>query len=417
LYLKPVIHPIIPLYSTVEKTMSLTPRLLVLASLTLPGCFVITSTSSLQPSAGDAFNRARAAAKKKKAKDESAQQDKAAEQEKAEAKEASERSSTEPAASPSPPAPAQPAERARPAPAPAESKPAFVRVDPGEIGGPLAEAYTGKVVFSTQPIPWTGADGSSIIESYALDGPLYARFWSADSIHNLVEGCIGRPTVYVRASVNDGEEFPVTDFMPKTRVYVAMAITEELSTSLATPTQVGDRAADEAVRRWNGRIVPLLEVGDNTVRLELQTSCQGTKTVTLAEGTLRVTVTAAARAAYIKKYGPHLPRSTHPDAAVIVPGIRAALADKWQNTEVVGAVAIGKSWDIKRHAASGVPLYRHGTAVVVGRKKDESNPEVCEAHFVGVRQEASGSGFERHIRYNGVGVGGPHHIPCSVARR
>lgn len=373
--------------------MSITPRILLLTSLALSGCIAVTSTSNLRPSAGDAFNRARSAAKKKKEKARQAQEEKEA----AERREAAEAKKA-----------AEAAEAAKAS--------EFVRVDPGDPGGPLGQEYLGRVIFSTEPIPYDGSDGSSIVESHALNGPLHARFWSADSIHNLVEGCISRPTVRTLVSVNDHDPIILVSFLPNPKQHFARAITEELSTSLATPTQVGDRKADKVVQRWNGRIVPLLDEGDNTVRIWLQTSCQGTETVTVAEGSLNVKVTAAARAAYIKKNGPHLPRSSHPDAAVIVRGTKAMLTDRWPKREVLSVTASEKSWNIKRHEVSGVPLYRHTTVVVIDREKDASS-DICEAHFVSVRQEAVGSGFGKQINYNAIGIGGPHYVACSTGQR
>ncbi|MRG91508.1 hypothetical protein [Polyangium spumosum] len=292
--------------------------------------------------------------------------------------------------------------------------------DPGAWEGPLHQKYAGKVVFSSKPIPKDGADDSSVYTAYTLGGPLYGRFWSKESPHNLMPKC-SDPRHIMRVDVN-GEHagkppsqvpsFDLAKFSAnKTRTMASL--TGELEVPFTTASTVTFTKADgdtRAIRDFNALVVPKLKEGDNTVRVIVSLDCGASRDTDplVAEGTLEVKVEPGAKKEYLTKYGAQLAPSQHPENTKLAPQIVKLVDDKpdWDNEVVLGARVISDQWEPVRNKITGVLTHHVIEAAVVVRLKKETDENACRVFPIGVTRDAAGGS----IRWGGNGSGIP--FPC-----
>ncbi|HZF53363.1 MAG TPA: hypothetical protein VE093_32150 [Polyangiaceae bacterium] len=298
------------------------------------------------------------------------------------------------------------------------------RVDPGPWSGPLHQKYAGQVIFSSKPIPKDGADDSSVYKEYTLGEPLYARFWSKDSPHNLMAKCSDRHRHIIRVDVNGehagkpGARMPSIDLMqfPDNKTHTMASLTGDVDVPFTTATTLKftkDDSDSRAVREFNATVVPKLKEGDNTVRVLVNLDCGASNDSdpVVAEGTLKVKVAPGAKQEYLAKYGTQLAPSTHPENAKLAPQIAKLVDDKpdWDNEVVLGARVLSPEWEPVRNQLTGVLTHHAIDAVVVVRLKKETDENACRAFPILITRDAAGGS----IRWGGNGSGVP--FPCSGA--
>ncbi|MDI3290255.1 hypothetical protein QHF83_43485 [Polyangium sp. 15x6] len=297
-------------------------------------------------------------------------------------------------------------------------------VDPGAWEGPLHQKYAGQVVFSSKPIPKDGADDSSIYTEYTLGDPLYARFWSKESPHNLMPKCDNRQRHILRIDVN-GENagkpasqissFDLIEFNDN-KVRTMASLTGELEVPFTKASTVTFTKADNdtrALREFNAIMVPKLKEGDNTVRVLVSMDCGASRDTDplVAEGTLKVKVKPGAKQEYLAKYGAQLAPSPHPENDKLAPEITKLVDDKpdWDNEIVLGSRVISAQWEPIRNQITGVLTHYTLDAAVVVRLKKEKDENACRVFNIGITRDAAGGS----IRWGGVGSDMP--FPCMNA--
>lgn len=294
-------------------------------------------------------------------------------------------------------------------------------VDPGPFAGPVAEKRAGEVVFSTAPIGMTAADDAAAIESWDLAGPLYIRYFAAESQQNLLPQCREADRrVFMDAMVNPAEGAPWQGDAVISLRHLRVespelrpvgSVTAALTDSFGTPTTLWDRAhkPDDAIVAFNSALVPQLVEGENQVVFKVQIECNG-RALDLANGTLSVSVTAGRKAAWLKAYGTRPPVPTFKDnaatSAKVLELMRAR--DDWRNEEIRGAVVSSDAWEPVRNELTGVLVkYRLSTLLLV-HDVGEPNPDVCKGIDVLVSKDPAGSS----LAFEGVGTNVP--LPCST---
>ncbi len=299
------------------------------------------------------------------------------------------------------------------------------QVDPGPYAGPLAEKYAGTVVFSSAPIGLKDADGSKVYTSYTLGRPLYMRFWSKDSPHNLMPSC-NELRFNLRAEVNATGTRPATEMTPfggytmdmddaKLRYGNALSNDPARAFTTAFKFDASDRedAGESAVRTFNSLVVPQLHEGTNTLHIVVDLDCgfSTTDNPILAESTIDVNVKPGAKAAYLAKFGPKLARSPHPENARLAPQIVAAMkkVPDWANEEIELARVTSPRWEPIRNYR-GVLVEYEIQAVIVVKAKKETNPEACRLFDMTYRRDAAGGSLYYYS------TGNPRPFNCSAAR-
>jgi hypothetical protein len=295
-------------------------------------------------------------------------------------------------------------------------------VDAGPWAGPLHQKYAGQVVFSSAPIANDAADDRSVVTTYTLGAPLYARYWSKDAAHNL-KPCRGNSHAALRADVN-GEHAGkrATQIQSIGSYEIARpnergmaSLTDELAVPLrkaSTWTVDQTRASDgeRVIRAWSTGIVPRLAPGDNTVRFLITLDC-GTSTdedPIFAEGTLQVLVPPGSKKEYLATYGLQLGLSPHPDNAKLAPEIVAVVdrSSDWDHQVILGARVVAPEWVPVRHKLTGIVTHHVVSAVVVARPDKETNLESCQLFYMNVERDAEGG----PLRLGGVSPFIP--FPC-----
>ncbi|MDI1447492.1 hypothetical protein [Polyangium sp. 6x1] len=294
-------------------------------------------------------------------------------------------------------------------------------VDPGAWEGPLHQKYAGQVVFSSKPVPKDGADDSSVYTEYTLGDPLYARFWSKESPHNLMPKCDDRQRHILRIDVNGEHAGKAPSYIPsfdliqfndnKTRSMASLTGDLEVPfTKASTVTFTKADADTRALREFNAIVVPKLKEGDNTVRVIVSLDCGASSDSDplVAEGTLKVKVNPGAKQEYLTKYGAQLAPSPHPENAQLAPQITKLVDDlpDWDNEIVLGSRVISAQWEPIRNQITGVLTHYRLDAAVVVRLKKEKDENACRVFNIGVQRDAAGGS----IRWGGVGSNMP--FPC-----
>ena len=304
-------------------------------------------------------------------------------------------------------------------------------IDPGPWHGPLAQKHAGKVVFSSAPILFDGADDSSMYTTYTLGDPLFIRMWSKDSAHNLhpcaersmATGAAMGQTIVLKADVNNERAGkPLHEWEgfgyyqnrdPEKRI--AMMLSNESDRAFTTRFDYAagkDEMGQIAVRAWNTDIIPKLREGKNTIRVVVGLSCMTKKELTpIAEGTLEVNVPSGALATYLEKYAPRAPTSPHPDNEVISRDIIAAMKKlpDWDNEIFIGALVTSEDWLPVRNRETGVLVEYEIEALLYVRLKKEKDPNACRQFKMTYRRDAAGGPLYR------AGTGTSYNFPCNVA--
>jgi hypothetical protein len=304
-------------------------------------------------------------------------------------------------------------------------------IDPGPWHGPLAKKYAGKVVFSSAPIAFDGADDSSMYTTYTLGDPLFIRMWSKDSAHNL-HPCTERsmatmaeipPTISLKADVNnESVGKPLRDWegfgyyeegKPTERIAMMLSNESDLAFTTRVDYAAGiDKMGEIAVRAWNTKIIPKLRDGKNTIHVVIGLSCMTkTQLVPIADGTLEVNVPPGALAAYLEKYAPHPPKSPNPDNEAISRDILAAMKKlpDWDNEIFVGALVTSEDWLPVRNDETGVLVAYEIDALLYVRLKQEKDPNACRQFKMTYRRDAAGGPLYR------AGTGTSYNFPCNAA--
>jgi hypothetical protein len=178
-------------------------------------------------------------------------------------------------------------------------------IDPGPWSGRWRRSTQEGGVLSS-PIPYDGADDSSMYTTYTLGEPLFIRMWSKDSPHNLrscaersmASGAAIGQTVQLKADVNNESaskpfhEWEGFGYYQEGDPEERMSMTLSNETDFAFTTRIDYAAGKEdmgkiVVRAWNTDIIPKLREGKNTIRVVVGLSCLQKKDITpVAEGTL-----------------------------------------------------------------------------------------------------------------------------------
>jgi hypothetical protein len=301
-------------------------------------------------------------------------------------------------------------------------------VDPGPRLGPLHERYAGKVVFSGAPIPLDGDDDSSVYTTYPLGQPLYLRYWSATSPHNLLPRC-NAPRIILRADVDGAHagaaitalpsfgdyELPRDDLM----TYDASSLSNDLQLAFTTAIPYDPSAREEAgraaVRQFNGRVIPQLADGTHQLRVLVTLDCGASShdDPIVADGTVTVVVPAGGVTAYLREFGVQLAPSPHPANAALVPEILEAMRREpdWDNEELIGAQVTSPDWIPVRDEDTSVLIGKKVEAALIVRARKETHPEACRLFDMSYYRDVAGGPLRRW------GTGSSTPFPCGNAPR
>ncbi len=302
-------------------------------------------------------------------------------------------------------------------------------VDPGAWAGPLAQKYAGKVVFSSEPILMNGTDDKGASSTITLGEPLFMQFWSEDSPLNLLpcRSTFGNEAATRRADywldlngagtgkpvteLVDLGGYPISDGAATQRHWHSLSATPEHS--FASPFVIGATDQDEAVRIFNGQIVPAMHEGANTLRVVVQIRCASEdKSRVFAEGTLTVNVPPGGVAAYMATFADRLQPSTHPENAELVPQIIATVKRQreWQTNNIIAASVISPAWEPVRNDDTGVLTGYEIGAVVIMHAASEPNATRCQAVDFTFHRDAAGGSLEL------LGASESTDVACSAAK-
>jgi hypothetical protein len=299
------------------------------------------------------------------------------------------------------------------------------RIEPGPWAGPLHKKYAGKVVFSSRPIPMDGKDDRAVYRQYTLGDPLYIRYWSADSPHNLMPSC-DKPRIISRADVNgrgagknltELDSFALYDVdTDKLDERKMASLSNELELAFTTPTTLDpsseEEAGRQAVRLFNAQFIPQLHDGANEIRVIVSLDC-GYSTQSdpvLAEGTLNVTVKPGAVAAYLTKYGTRLASSPFSGNRAVVRDIIVAMKKEsdWRDEKIVGAQVTAEDWTAIHNEVTGRLVAKQIEAIIVARA-NKASAEECRLFHMSFRRDAAGGALYR------FGTGDSEAFACSNA--
>lgn len=297
-------------------------------------------------------------------------------------------------------------------------------VDPGPWDGPLAQKHAGKVLFSSAPIPFNGADDSSLYARYELGDPLYIRLFSAESPANLLPGC-EEPRANFRLDLNGAgagkataylEPFGGATFGAKAaQQRIAVSLTSDSSIPITADPATVDKESAETISAFAAKAIVPLREGENTLRVVVDLDCGASSNANplLAEGTLTVNVKPGTKTAYLSKAGPKIEPSPHPENDALVPEILSAMKSvpDWNNEIVIGARVTSPGWTPVRHEETGVLIRRSISAVLVVRARSEANPEACRLFELGFSRDVDGGPLELD------GIGQSTAFVCSNAPR
>lgn len=301
-------------------------------------------------------------------------------------------------------------------------------VDPGPRLGPLHGRYAGKVVFSSRPIPLDGDDDSSVYATYTLGQPLYLRYWSATSPHNLMPNC-DAPRAILRADVDGAHAGqPVTDLdsfghyqLPRDDLmtYDASSLSNDLELPFTTAIPYDPAAREEAgraaVRAFNADVIPQLTDGTHQLRVVVNLDCGAASAddPIVADGTITVEVPPGGVTAYFREFGTALPPSPHPDNAALVPEILDAMRREpdWDNEVLIGALVTSPGWIPVRDDDTSVLVGKKVDAALIVRARTETHPEACRLFDMSYYRDVAGGPLRRW------GTGSSTPFPCVNAPR
>lgn len=297
--------------------------------------------------------------------------------------------------------------------------------DPGAYDGPLAKKYAGKVVFSSAGIPYDGTDDHSVYATYTLGQPLYMRYWSAESLHNLMPTC-SSPRVYPRVDVNGAAAsaksrtslpsfglFLIDETVLSTRLAQSLSgeVGRAFTSRLVYDPAGRETGGESAVREFNSEVVPLLHEGTNTLHILVEADCGAAdeKDPVLAEGTIQVTVKPGAIAKYLAAYGPKLAPSPNRQNAKLAKEILAVMKKQpdWDNEELRYAQVISKDWQPVRNELGRLIAYQLEAAVLVHGRSDKGE-QACRLFDVAYRRDPAGGDLYF------AGTGDMHAFPCTA---
>jgi hypothetical protein len=300
-------------------------------------------------------------------------------------------------------------------------------VDPGAYDGPLAKKYAGKVVFSSAPIALDASDDKAVYASYTLGEPLYMRYWSEQSLHNLMPTC-STPRVYPRADVNGAAAtaksrtnlpsfgtYRIAESVLNGRMAQSLSGKVDLAftTSLVYDPAEREVAGEAAVREFNSEIIPLLHEGTNTLHIVVEADCGAAEEndPVLAEGTIEVVVKPGAQAKYLAAYGPRLAPSPNPENAKLAKEILSVMKKQadWDNEELRFAQVISKDWQPVRNELGRLVAYQVEAALLVHGSSDHGD-QACRLFDVAYRRDPAGG----DLYFAGTGDSRP--FPCTAVR-
>ncbi len=268
----------------------------------------------------------------------------------------------------------------------------FALVETEGFTGPVHEQYKGKVVFAAAKIERAPEDDSKFKDTFSLSGPLFMRVYMEDSLYNIMAKQDLKPMtrgMFNSTAPGFSFKFQINDAPEEDWVAINYFTIEENYLEQFTAFGIDNdseinllgNAQTEAAQNFAAFVTPLLQAGDNNVKIHVVASGRAKQLdgaavsfeETVASGEFTLRASRRELTSYVQEHGPRLATSTHPENAELVKKFKEAINREWRDEVFMGATTLSPTWSVEMHPYTGVPVGRSVDAEVVLRKKDEAD--------------------------------------------